>query len=122
MAIEDCDHLLKSSDIRDEIPFQLADESVFINRIKGHFERTAWKHLTKKIEEIKLNYDYECETCRKDLCDSVSVACDACLRWYHLKCIGRTKEPVRDWFCLACTTETKKLAKQLEKIKKQEDE
>ena len=95
--------------------------SAFINKKKGHFGRKAWNHLTKKIEKIELHYKYECETCRKDLSDTVTVACDAYLRWYHLQCIGTTKEPVRDWFCLACTTETKRLAKQLEKLK-QEDE
>ena len=35
LAIEDCEHLLKSSDIRNKIPFQLADDKCFYQSKKG---------------------------------------------------------------------------------------
>ena len=33
------------------------------------------------------------------------VACDACERWFHLKCVGLSTVTKEEWLCKNCTVE-----------------
>ena len=33
------------------------------------------------------------------------VACDACERWFHLKCVGLSAVTKEEWLCKNCTVE-----------------
>ncbi|XP_065908034.1 uncharacterized protein [Dysidea avara] len=46
---------------------------------------------------------WNCYTCSRDLSLSTSVACESCLNWYHLNCVGLTSAPKKAvWFCRLC--------------------
>ena len=47
--------------------------------------------------------NWMCSICYHDLHAYLSVICDACLAWYHFKCVGLTKQPkAKNWFCPKC--------------------
>ncbi|KAK3749084.1 hypothetical protein RRG08_034057 [Elysia crispata] len=43
--------------------------------------------------------DYFCWLCHKE---GLVVCCDLCPRVYHIKCLGRSDEPAKDWVCPEC--------------------
>ena len=47
--------------------------------------------------------DWSCKVCDKDFQDSTAIACDCCLEWFHLICVGLRNAPKqKEWFCRFC--------------------
>ena len=43
-----------------------------------------------------------CGVCKEEA-DGHSIACEKCLEWFHLKCVGLKRKPnIPDWFCKCC--------------------
>ena len=55
------------------------------------------------MAKLEKDPKWKCATCHKDLSLFKSVACESCLVWNHLKCIGLTASPKKVvWFCRLC--------------------
>ena len=93
-------------EVRPELlPDAAIDENVDINLIRKFFSYDAWLLASDVVARRKLNSLYLCKTCSHDVHESASIACDHCLCWYHLKCVGLKKGPKQKyWFCRQCYT------------------
>ena len=44
-----------------------------------------------------------CNHCYHDLDEELSIVCDHCLSWHHLKCVGLKQPPKsKNWYCRVC--------------------
>ena len=85
------------------IPDAIMDENVDVNLIRRFFTTDAWLVVKDVVSRKKMDPVYMCKICSHDVHESISVACDHCLSWYHIKCLGLKKEPKqRYWFCRQC--------------------
>lgn len=85
------------------IPDAVMDENVDIHLIRRFFSHDAWLVMEDTLSRKRRNFVYLCRYCAHDVHESVSVACDCCLLWFHLKCVGLKKEPKQKyWFCRQC--------------------
>ena len=67
------------------------------------FTADAWLLVEQSMECMKKSRRYVCEVCFRDLDEQESIACDLCLKWAHLACVGLTKSPKRKyWYCRKC--------------------
>ena len=81
----------------------LIDENVDINLVRRFFTADAWLLVEQSMECMKKSRRYVCEVCFRDLDEQESIACDLCLKWAHLACVGLTKSPKRKyWYCRKC--------------------
>ena len=87
----------------EKVPSCCIDENVNVFHIKKYFTTDAWK-VVFQILDIKRNQDeWFCVVCDKGLEDTVAIACDCCLQWFHLICVGLRNAPKRKkWFCRFC--------------------
>lgn len=86
--------------------------------IKPYFENKAWKKIKTILEQKKLD-EWECKKCNLNLDKTVddsddlndkknekrkiSIGCDYCLEWFHLKCAALKKMPrSKLWICENC--------------------
>ena len=108
MAIDACKNkvLIEEDqvEVRPELlPDAVLDENVDISLIHKFFTSDAWLLASDVVARRKLNPVYLCKICSHDVHESASVACDHCLCWFHLKCVGLKKEPKQKfWFCRTC--------------------
>lgn len=83
----------------------LDDTNVNLSIIKPYFTNQGWNKIIKICESKKLQ-EWECKYCKfnlnktleddgmeKDKKFKISVGCDYCLEWYHLKCAGLERKP-----------------------------
>ena len=96
----------ESVEMRPEsIPSAILDENVVLKSVRKYFTIDAWQavlHVTKAKTE---NHLWLCGICQNEIDDEKgnSVACENCLRWFHLSCAGLTHEPKsKHWFCGVC--------------------
>ena len=86
-----------------DVSIKVLDENVNLTRIKKYFSKEAWNHLKDIISTKKENAVYDCCVCQTDLHSEDCVACDVCLNWYHLRCIGpRFARKKTHWCCRNC--------------------
>jgi hypothetical protein len=71
-----------------DVSIKVIDENVNLTRINKYFSKEAWNHLKDIISTKKENAVYDCCVCQTDLHSEDCIACDVCLNWYHLRCIG----------------------------------
>ncbi|XP_057335124.1 protein PFC0760c-like [Microplitis mediator] len=110
--------LIEESDIKmnkENTTFAIIDDTIKIELIKPYFKKEAWKKLKKVIEEKKID-EWECRKCKLNLNKTleeihnkkqnkkkISIGCDYCLEWFHLKCAGLIKMPKSKlWMCDYC--------------------
>lgn len=87
----------------ERVPNSCIDEYVNIFHIKKYFTNDAWKIVQQVLEMKKIQSDWFCKVCNKELEDTLAIACDSCLDWYHLGCAGLRKSPKqKEWFCRFC--------------------
>ena len=96
-----------SEDSMEQIPAAIStaclDENISIQKIRRYFDNDGWAAVEHVYEALKSAPEWLCELCKQDLYSMESVACDCCLEWVHLKCIGkRTRPKTKFWFCRDC--------------------
>ena len=97
--------LLEAMELGDDLLFllNLLDENVNWACVQRFFTKSAWIRVTNAMMELAKDPKYLCGSCHKDLHSSHSIICEACLTWYHLRCVGLAVAPKRiDWFCRSC--------------------
>ncbi len=81
-------------------PDAIMDENVDVHLIQRYFTSDAWSLVEEVVHRRKENFIYLCKHCSHDVHESASLACDHCLSWFHIKCLGLRKEPkMKYWFC-----------------------
>ena len=76
------------------------DENLNIHRIKKFLTEDEWKLILEVIKVKRDCYKWSCAICCYELEDCTTIACDSCLEWHHLSCVGLSAPPKRkEWFC-----------------------
>ena len=79
------------------------DETVNVFRVKKYFSNSAWKKMKLLLKRVEKEKSWDCKTCDRELKNYQALACDVCLEWYHLKCIGKLEPPkAKTWVCRSC--------------------
>ena len=92
----------------ERIPAKIADELVDVFRVRRFFTTAAWAAVNEVIERKRVDPQWMCPICDRDADDSsdtgnVSIACDCCLEWFHLSCLGKKSRPkTKTWICVRC--------------------
>lgn len=89
----------------EHVSIAVLDENVNHYIIRKYFTSDAWLAVESTISLMKENPLYICQVCSKDINDmeDTSIACELCLSWYHMKCVGLVVQPkVKYWFCMRC--------------------
>ena len=87
----------------ERVPMKCTADDVAIHQVKKYFSFDGWKVVMNVYKVLKERGEWECRVCRQSLQKSISVGCDGCLEWYHLRCLGLDDAPKRKtWFCRAC--------------------
>ena len=87
----------------EKIPRKCLDKNVCIDAIRKYFTFDAWSLVQNCISTLKTQDSWFCATCSTDLDTDQSVACDSCLEWYRLKCVGLIRAPkAKHWFRRSC--------------------
>ena len=85
------------------VPMKCLDENVCVRMVKKYFTIDAWMVVQNVMEIMQARRKWDCAACSLLLSASESVACESCLDWFHLKCVGLKKAPKRkNWFCRNC--------------------
>ncbi|XP_038062975.1 uncharacterized protein LOC119733644 [Patiria miniata] len=91
--------------IPEKVPMECLDENVAINTVRKFFSYDAWILVTQVLKVLKTKGVWLCSTCNDELAKSTSVCCEACLSWFHIKCIGLNDPPKKkNWFCRGCNS------------------
>jgi hypothetical protein len=87
-----------------KVPKKILDDIVNIYRVKKYFSLDGWKKMSNILQTVEEESFWECPTCRRILDDKKpQIGCDACLEWFHLECIGKSRAPkAKSWICRAC--------------------
>ena len=76
--------------------------------LKKYCTEEAFESLHTKVSNIQKHNDTVCNVCKTEQSKSNKwIYCEACLLWFHYKCVGVTEPPIDDWFCnkQKCVTE-----------------
>ncbi|XP_057336089.1 MATH and LRR domain-containing protein PFE0570w-like [Microplitis mediator] len=106
-----------------ELSFAIIDDkNINLSSIKQYFTNEGWEKVNHLCDQKK-KIEWQCKYCKIDLNKTVdndddndggddideikkfkiSIGCDYCLEWYHLKCAGLVKKPkYRLWMCAGC--------------------
>ena len=99
-------YLIEEQDVEtrpDRVPDAILDENVDVHLIRRFFSNDAWLVVREVVKQKQENPDFMCKICYHDLHEQLSVVCDHCLSWYHMKCVGLKQEPkARYWYCRDC--------------------
>ncbi|XP_031359498.1 uncharacterized protein LOC116183037 [Photinus pyralis] len=107
-AIKQClegEYKIKNIDLKDFkcLRHVIFDPSFNLGLVKDLFELGAFENLIDFIEHNKENHEWCCATCNNAIAQLKSICCDSCLMWYHFRCVGLAKTPIRrTWFCREC--------------------
>ena len=90
----------------EKVPIKCIDDSVDLNRIRRFFTDAGWEAVQCVVAKVTKRGVWTCKVCDGDV-DSgpsgLSVGCDACLEWFHGRCVGLTRTPKKStWICTAC--------------------
>ena len=89
----------------EKIPRKCLDENVCIDKIRKYFTFEAWSVLENCVHTLRTHDVWYCASCTTDLRSGTSLACDNCLEWYHIQCVGLKRVPkAKHWFCRSCYT------------------
>ena len=67
------------------------DNDVYL--IRKYFTNDAWLLVKFVLQRKKDNPVFICKSCSRDLHEDISIACDHCLSWMHIKCAGLKSQP-----------------------------
>ena len=85
------------------IPMKCLDENICVSMVKKYFTIDAWMVVQNVMEVMQARRKWDCAACSLLLSTRESVACESCLNWFHLKCVGLKKAPKKkNWFCVTC--------------------
>ena len=70
-----------------------ADENVNMYRIKKYFTTDAWQVVSQVLDINRCQDTWCCSVCNKEFQDGTAIACDCCLDWFHLGCVGLKSAP-----------------------------
>ena len=105
------DMLIEEEDVEcrpEKISDSVLDENVDIHLVRQYFSSDAWALITDVLEQKIKNHVWVCHSCHHDLHSFNSINCDACLHWYHFKCVGIKNMPkFKNWFCRSCVASSK---------------
>ena len=92
---------ITNNDLVVDLPTKILDENINLNRIKKQFTIDGCKCLKKKkISKTKETAEWNCSVCKIDVHLYVSIVCDECLGWNHLKYVGLKAPPKStNWLC-----------------------
>ncbi|XP_041459223.1 transcription initiation factor TFIID subunit 3-like [Lytechinus variegatus] len=93
----------------EKLPSRILDEQVDVNRMRKYFTKDAWSLVQDVVAAKRNDPRWTCPICNLDLddIDSPTLGCDACLEWFHLKCLGKASQPkAAKWFCSVCRNAT----------------
>lgn len=82
------------------------DENVDISLIEKYFTPDAWMLIEDVVTQKRRKRHFTCSCCSEALTESCQwvIACDHCLCWFHLNCVGLRKLPkTKHWFCRNCS-------------------
>ena len=109
--------LLQKDDVEvrlERIPAMVTDSNVDIFRVKRFFASDAWTLVEDVVKRKIADPQWICPVCDRDADNSVdrghnmSLACDSCLKWHHLTCLGKKVMPKkRTWICRECHRNSK---------------
>ena len=92
----------------EQIPDSVLDENVDVCLVRHFFSSDAWTLLEMVLSSKAKEVMWTCKVCHHDLHSEQSIICDACLQWYHFRCIGLKAQPkARNWFCRSCFANAK---------------
>ena len=78
------------------------DKVVNIGILQHDISTEAMEYLSKCIEKKKNINEFTCSSCSKPV-PTRCVQCEACLLWFHFKCVGFKKaDKKKIWFCSSC--------------------
>lgn len=88
----------------DKIHRKIVDQTINVYRVKKYFTNSAWKIILILLKKIEKEKSWDCKSCDREFKESdVAVGCDACLEWFHVKCIGKAAPPkAKTWVCRTC--------------------
>ena len=80
-----------------------------LTQIHHKFRHNLFSHLFsfQVIKKKRLNTEWHCACCLYPIHDDeVSIDCDRCLNWFHLRCTNMKNVPksLKDWFCKYCSS------------------
>ena len=92
---------ITNNDLVVDLTTKILDENINLNRIKKQFTIDGCKCLKKKkISKTKETAEWNCSVCKIDVHLYVSIVCDECLGWNHLKYVGLKAPPKStNWLC-----------------------
>lgn len=89
-----------------KLPASIVNEEVCVDLLSQFCSSSRILITLKELKDKKKrNPSWSCGTCKKGLKRCRSICCDRCFIWSHFNCTGMDKNPVGDWFCLACIAE-----------------
>ena len=94
----------------EHLPAKITDTIIDVYRVRKYFTCEAWILVKEFMRAKAANPQWTCPICNKDADGSVddghtSLACDSCLEWYHLACLGKKSRPkAKTWICWSCHT------------------
>ena len=87
----------------EKLPDAVLDENVDVHLIRKYFSHDGWLLVNSVVQQKKINSTFVCNNCFHDADSSPSIACDHCLLWFHMKCVGLAHGPnTKYWFCRSC--------------------
>jgi len=90
-------------DSTDAITCAVLDEHVDIHLVRPYCTPPAWTALSALVRSKADGYIWMCGICNHNLSEELSIVCEACFVWYHMRCCGLKKCPKsRSWFCHYC--------------------
>lgn len=93
--------------VPDKVPDSVIDaKSEILQEAKEYVTSDSWLIISSILDIKKKNWT--CAAC-PEICTKISmIYCDSCNTWYHWKCQGITKEPMKKrWNCLKCNVTTR---------------
>ncbi|KAK6167997.1 hypothetical protein SNE40_021909 [Patella caerulea] len=89
--------------VPERIPMKCLDENIAINTIRKYFSFDAWKMVEEAMKTMQTKGTWLCKRCCGCLDAFESIGCDACLEWYHMKCLAMKSRPKQKfWICRDC--------------------
>lgn len=108
LAVMNSGHLIDEEDIEvmpENIVDSVMDENVDISLIRKYFTPDAWMLVQDVVMQKRRSCQFTCNGCSQTLSDTCQrvIACDHCLCWFHLSCVGLKRLPkAKHWFCRNC--------------------
>ena len=87
----------------EKVPIKCIDDSVDLNRIRRFFTDAGWEAVQSVVAKVTKRGIWLCKVCDVNVDSGLVVGCDACLEWFHGRCVGINRVPKKTtWICTAC--------------------